>query len=81
MIDKETLEAIGQMMDERINPIVNRLTGIEGRLDTIEESQESLRGEMSSLRESQEETRDGVNRLLEWADECGYVIKFPLPKV
>lgn len=25
--------------------------------------------------------RAGVNSLLDWAEECGNVIKFPLPKV
>lgn len=64
MVDKELLEAIGQMMDEKLDrklqPIVDRLNKLE---------------------ESSEEVRSGVNALLEWAEECGNVIKFPLPKV
>ena len=75
MVDKELLEAIGQMMeaqkkelsvmmdeklDQKLQPIINRLDKLE---------------------ESNEEVRDGVNALLEWAEECGNVIKFPLPKV
>ena len=36
---------------------------------------------LDKLEESNEEVRDGVNALLEWAEECGNVIKFPLPKV
>ena len=60
MVDKELLEAIGQMMDEKLQPIIDRLDKLE---------------------ESNEEVRDGVNALLEWAEECGNVIKFPLPKV
>ena len=64
MVDKELLEAIGQMMDEKLD---RKLQPIVDRLDKLEESSE--------------EVRSGVNALLEWAEECGNVIKFPLPKV
>ena len=50
MVDKELLEAIGQMMDEKFD---QKLQPIIDRLDKLEESNE----------------------------ECGNVIKFPLPKV
>ena len=64
MVDKELLEAIGQMMDEKLH---RKLQPIVDRLDKLEESSE--------------EVRSGVNALLESAEECGNVIKFPLPKV
>ena len=64
MVDKELLEAIGQMMDEKLD---RKLQPIVDRFDKLEESSE--------------EVRSGVNALLEWAEECGNVIKFPLPKV
>ena len=64
MVDKELLEAIGQMMDEKLD---RKLQPIVDPLDKLEESSE--------------EVRSGVNALLEWAEECGNVIKFPLPKV
>ena len=64
MVDKELLEAIGQMMDEKLD---RKLQPIVDRLDKLEESSE--------------EVRSGVNALLEWAEECGNEIKFPLPKV
>ena len=64
MVDKELLEAIGQMMDEKLD---RKLQPIVDCLDKLEESSE--------------EVRSGVNALLEWAEECGNVIKFPLPKV
>ena len=64
MVDKELLEAIGQMMDEKLD---RKLQPIVDRLDKLEESSE--------------EVRSGVNALLEWAEECGNVIKFPLAKV
>ena len=64
MVDKELLEAIGQMMDEKLD---RKLQPIVDRWDKLEESSE--------------EVRSGVNALLEWAEECGNVNKFPLPKV
>ena len=36
---------------------------------------------LDKIEERQEETRSGVNALLDWAEECGDAIKFPLPKV
>ena len=61
MVDKELLEAIGQMMDEKLD---RKLQPIVDRLDRLEESSA--------------EVRSGVKALLEWAEECGNVIKFPL---
>ena len=66
-MDKELLEAIGQMMDMKLKPIQDDIA-------TIKE-------DLAELKEDHQATRDGVNALLEWAEECGNVIKFPLPKV
>ena len=66
-MDKELLEAIGRMMDEKLEPI---------RADVAQ-----VKEDVAELKESNEEVRSGVNALLEWAEECGNVIKFPLPKV
>jgi len=66
-MDKELLESISKMMDEKLEPI---------KKDIAE-----LKDDVSTLKETSEVTRDGVNSLLEWAEECGNVIKFPLPKV
>lgn len=54
--------------------ILDMLNAMNKRFDAIDE-------EIANLKESLEETRSGVNSLLEWAEECGNVIKFPLPKV
>lgn len=40
-----------------------------------------LEADVAGLKEGQEEVRGSVNRLVEWADECGYVVKFPLPRL
>ena len=53
-------------------------------LQLLEAQQEELRkinDRLEKLEEHAEVTRAGVNSLLDWAEECGHVIKFPLPKV
>ena len=53
-------------------------------LQLLEAQQEELRkinDRLEKLEEHAEVTRAGVNSLLDWAEECGTVIKFPLPKV
>ncbi|MCD7947156.1 MAG: hypothetical protein LUG13_02505 [Oscillospiraceae bacterium] len=73
MSNEEKILELLSRMDERISSIESNMatkadvTAINERLDCLEDSQE--------------ETRSGVNRLLEWADKCGYVIKFPLPEI
>ena len=63
------------MLDEKdLQAIAKLLEPINKRLDSIGER-------LDNLEESNEEVRSGVNALLEWAEECGNVIKFPLPKV
>lgn len=51
------------------------------KLDSMEKKMDAMQEDIDILKESQEETRSGVNALLEWAEECGNVIKFPLPRV
>ena len=56
----------------------------EKSLQLLEAQQEELRkinDRLEKLEEHAEVTRAGVNSLLDWAEECGNVIKFPLPKV
>lgn len=53
-------------------------------LQLLEAQQEEFRkinDRLENLEEHAEVTRAGVNSLLDWAEECGNVIKFPLPKV
>ena len=57
------------------------LRKINGRLDGMESRMEGIESRLDKLEEHAEVTRAGVNSLLEWAEECGNVIKFPLPKV
>ena len=47
---------------------------INARLDKIEE-------DIEEIKETSEITRNGVNALIEWAEDCGNAIKFPLPRI
>ncbi len=67
MNNEERILQLLEAQQEELRKINGRLEGVESRLDKLEEHAEV--------------TRAGVNSLLEWAEECGNVIKFPLPKV
>ena len=64
-----------------LEAIQKDITTINDRLDTLQEDVATMKEDMAELKEAHEATRSGVNSLLEWAEECGNVIKFPLPKV
>lgn len=61
--------------------ILGMLVSIQEDIGSMKSDIVSIKEDLAELKESQEETRSGVNSLLEWAEECGNVIKFPLPKV
>ena len=65
----------------RLDGMESRMEGIESRMEGIESRMEGIESRLDKLEEHAEITRAGVNNLLEWAEECGNVIKFPLPKV
>lgn len=63
------------MTNEELLGVLNqRFDSIEKRLDKIEE-------DIEEIKETAEITRTGVNALIEWAEDCGNAIKFPLPKI
>ena len=70
-------ERILQLLEDQ----QEELRKINGRLDGMESRIEGIESRLDKLEEHAEVTRAGVNSLLEWAEECGNVIKFPLPKV
>lgn len=58
------------------------LTAISQTINTkLDEKLKPIIEKLDKLEESQDETRSGVNSLLEWAEECSNVIKFPLPRI
>lgn len=67
MTDQELLQAMSQMMDQKLHPINQRLDQIDQRLDTLEESQEEI--------------RNGVNMLINWSEKVSMAATFPLPDI
>ena len=57
------------------------LRKINSRLDKIEEDIDEIKEDIEEIKESAEITRSGVNALLDWAEDCGNAIKFPLPRI
>lgn len=64
MNEKELLQAISQIMDEKLTPINKRLEKIE---NDIEE-----------LKENTEVTRAATNTLVAWAEKASIEVKIPL---
>lgn len=77
-MDKDLLEAIGQMMEEKLD---KKLKPITERLDRLQADVDKLKEDVSELKESHEVTRDGVNALLEWSDKISEAQRLPLPKI
>ena len=73
MVDKEMLEAFGQMMDAKLKPITERLDSMEVRLDSMDER-------LANLEEDSRVTRASVNTLLDWAEEAQVQVQIPLFK-
>lgn len=67
MTDQELLQAMSQMMDQKLQPINQRLDQLDQRMDTLEESLE--------------ETRNGVNMLISWSEKVSMAATFPLPDI
>lgn len=61
--------------------ILEMLTEMKSDMGQMKKDVSTINERLDGLEESNEEVRSGVNALLEWAEECGNVIKFPLPKV
>ena len=64
MNEKELLQAISQIMDEKLTPINKRLEKIE---NDIEE-----------LKEESKVTRAATNTLVAWAEKASVEVKIPL---
>ena len=61
--------------------INTRLTSLETDVAVMKTDINHINTRLTNLEELHQETRTGVNKLLEWADACGYVVRFPLPKL
>ena len=64
---REDIQAISELMDEKLKPIKEDMT--------------TMKKDMEAMKEELAEVRDGVNTLLDWAEKAGNSIEFPLPKI
>ena len=58
--------------------ILELLQQMNGRLDRIENDIASIKDNIEEIKEEAEITRSGVNTLIEWSENAGYIIKYPL---
>lgn len=72
MENQELLQALGQMMDEKLE---NALAPIKAQINTMQE-------DIAEIKEDTAVTRSATNSLVEWADEVSVItqIKFPTQK-
>lgn len=81
MVDLELLKAIEEIMDRKLAPVNQRLDCVDQRLDRVDQRLDQVEQELCEVKEGLSEVRTGVNTLLEWADEVGGTIAFPIPKM
>lgn len=77
--DDQILEML-QQMNGHLGQIDQRLDSIEERLDNIEERLDNIEERLDVLEEGQTEIRTSVNVLIEWSENAGYIIKYPLAR-
>ncbi|MEG2097788.1 MAG: hypothetical protein RRY65_06450 [Pseudoflavonifractor sp.] len=63
-MDQELLQAIGQMMDEKLSPIHHRLDGIDSRLDGIDSRLDSMDSRFDGI----DSRLDGIDSRLDGID-------------
>ena len=61
--------------------IISLLEAQQKELQEIHCEIQKVNSRLDALEESAEITRDGVNAILEWAEDVGNSLRFPLPKI
>lgn len=74
MVDQELLQAISQMMDEKLEPISQRLDTVDKRLDGIDQRLDRLEDDL-------DEVRSATNTLIQWSEKVSMAATFPLPDI
>ena len=64
--------------EEKILEILNAL---QKEMAGVKEDIATMKDEMGAMKEDLVEVRGGVNTLLDWAEQVGGSIEFPLPKI
>jgi len=76
-LTKEDLQAIGALMDSKLEPINTRLDKVDSRLDKVDsrldkvDSQlDIIQEDLETIKEESTITRSMTNRLLKWAEKA-----------
>lgn len=77
----EDLKAIGDLMDQKLAPVIQRLDGVDKRLDGIDKRLDNMEERLERLEESSKEVRSSVNSLIDWAEKVSMAATFPLPDI
>ena len=78
MDEKALLEAIGALMDSKLEPINSRLDKLERGQASLLADVSTLKEDVAIIKEDAQITRSAVNTLLGWAEEAQVEVKIPL---
>lgn len=79
--DISDMKADISRLDTRVGRLETKVDNLEIKVGRLETKVDRLETKVDTLTESEEVTRDGVNTLLEWAENVGQAIRFPLPRL
>ena len=57
------------------------INDLKSEMAVVKADIKRLDAKINALSEAEEITRDGVNTLIEWAEDVGNAIRFPLPRI
>lgn len=60
--------------------ILEMLASMQKDISSIKEDVTELKEDVAELKEYATETREGVNKVAEWADNAGFLLKIPFSK-
>ena len=77
MLDEKDLQAIAQLMDDKLKPVNSRMDSMDKRLGSVDGQLNSIDGRLNkmqedieTLKEDSKITRNAVNDILGWADDA-----------
>lgn len=74
MTNEEKILEMLAGMQAQMNGMQGELKAMNRRLDSVEEK-------LDALAEEHAITREGVNKLVEWSENAGYIIHYPFGQV
>ena len=78
MDDKELLEALGRMMDEKLQPIKEDITVLKNDINVLKQNIDSIKEDINIIKEDSSITRSATNDLLDWAEKAQVQVQIPL---